>query len=368
MIKILFILPDLRGGGAQKVTTLLLNNISKNKFSVHLALIENTGEFRDNLNADIQIYDLKCKRRRYAIVPLIRLLNRLKPDIVFSTLFLLNVIVIMSRFLGLVKSPVVIREATTLSKSVQNNYLYKFLLQLTYPRATRIVCLTEAMSKDMKSFLSFSSNNIVIIGNPVEDNVYQKNLSLKSKRMFGNNINFLTIGRLSYAKGIDILLGGFEKLLKVYPNANLHIMGVGEEENNLKSFANRLKISSNVHFWGFIKNAVSYFDSVDALVLPSRFEGLPNAVLEALAHGLPVLCSSIPATQQLIRPFRSGILFEPNNPDSLADALLNFIKNGVKWDKEKIRQSINDFRVEKIIKQYEQLFLEVIENYKIMRV
>ena len=121
MKKVLFILPSLRGGGAERVMVTLLKHLNRDKFDLHLALVSKEGPYLIEVPDDVPIYDLGVKRVRYAFVPMLKLIRRLKPDIVFSTLGHLNIALIMLKFLMPSHTRLIVREANTVTVNKQHN-------------------------------------------------------------------------------------------------------------------------------------------------------------------------------------------------------------------------------------------------------
>lgn len=123
------------------------------------------------------------------------------------------------------------------------------------------------------------------------------------------------IGQLIRRKGLDVLLTAFQRL--TVPNKHLVIVGDGEQRAVLESLADQLGIRDSVTFCGFRKDRVGLLKGFDVFVLPSRLEGIPRCLMEAMAAGVPVITSNIPGCIDLVQHERTGLLFNVDRADSL---------------------------------------------------
>lgn len=131
------------------------------------------------------------------------------------------------------------------------------------------------------------------------------------------------IGQLIYRKGLDVLLKALSKIdLKKW---RLAIIGDGPEELNLMKLVQDLGLEHQVKFFGFRKDRISFLRGFDIFVLPSRLEGVPRCVMEAMAANVPVIASDIPGCRDLILQNHTGLLFKPDDVDELRRAISNLI-------------------------------------------
>jgi glycosyltransferase involved in cell wall biosynthesis len=131
-----------------------------------------------------------------------------------------------------------------------------------------------------------------------------------------------TVGRLHPQKGFDVLLRSMPLVLASIPRARLIIVGEGASLGELKRLASSLKIENEVFFAGIFKNPDEILRLLDVYVQPSRFEGAPNAVMEAMAHGIPVVATAIDGIRDLIRDGVTGWLVPADNVAALAFRLV----------------------------------------------
>jgi glycosyltransferase involved in cell wall biosynthesis len=136
----------------------------------------------------------------------------------------------------------------------------------------------------------------------------------------------LAVGRLTHQKGFDILLPAFAELVRRGLDLHLLILGEGEERARLEDTANRLGVSNRVFMPGFQINPYPFFARAETFVLSSRYEGLANVLLEAMALGLPVISTDCPhGPREVTKEGRYGILVPPDDPASLAEAVYAMI-------------------------------------------
>ena len=137
----------------------------------------------------------------------------------------------------------------------------------------------------------------------------------------------VTVGRFSPEKGMDILLHSFAMLLRQMDKAHLVLVGDGQERVALETQVQQLRIEKNIHFAGYSETPGDYLVDADAFVLPSRSEGIPNAVLEAMAIGKPVVASAVGGVPEIIEDGITGLLVPPERPDLLADVMVEVLSN-----------------------------------------
>lgn len=351
--KLAVVVPSLRGGGAEKVIINILRNIDKNKFDIKLILVKKEGPYVKLIPDDILVSDLNKERVRYSLLKLIKELNEFKPDIIFSTLGHLNIALLSIRKLIKGNPKIIVREANTPSKSISSNKrflttLYKYF----YPKADLIVAQCKEMKDDIVDIFNIDEKKITYIYNPVDIEGIKN--CCKNKNPYNNNkINLLSVGRLTFQKGFDILIDAFNIVLKKIPNAHLTILGEGILKNDLQKQAEILGIRENISFVGFKENPYPYYYYSDVYILSSRWEGFPNTLLEALACGTKVVatdCKSGP--KEILAGGKYGVLVNEGDYKSLADGIIKAIIG-----ENKTSDRANLFHIKKIIKEYEKIFL-----------
>lgn len=298
--KLLFLIPHLGGGGAEQVTALYLRNLCPQKYELHLGLITQRNANPGTIPVHVSVHGLDASRVRAAAIRLLYLVRRLQPDLILSSMAHLNFLVLLLRPLYPRKTRVVVRQNSTVSASLgfdrlswYTGLLYKHL----YLRADLIVCQTQAMARDLRRHIGIWPNllpkQVAVAPNPIDLIGLRANLvALRERNTFSSSgaaPQFLAVGRLAREKGFDLLLRALSIVRVEFPNVTLAILGAGAEEDSLRRLTRVLNLDSAVHFAGHVENPAAYFSSATAYVLSSWHEGLPNALLEAAAAGLPLI-------------------------------------------------------------------------------
>jgi glycosyltransferase involved in cell wall biosynthesis len=184
----------------------------------------------------------------------------------------------------------IVREANTAASTsaalpgwLPSRTLYRAL----YPRADGIVCPSQAIADELESMAPCVRGLLAIIANPVDVDALRRR-ALSIRRTPGSGLRLVAVGRLTRQKGLDRLI---ELLPSLPPDLRLDVLGDGAERTMLDTRLGALGLADRVVFHGFTADAAAWIAGADALVLPSRWEGLPNVVLESLALGTPVIAS-----------------------------------------------------------------------------
>ena len=237
-IKITFIIPSLRGGGAENVIRHLVKNINPNKFSIKLITVNLRQSIFQNDIQDIEIINLNLKRVRFSGLAILKKLWELKPDIIFSTLGYLNIYLAILKPFFPKNSKLIARETNIVSKRIQLNrfpLIWKFLYTSLNKRFDMVVCQSQDMLLDLEKNFGFTSN-LCVINNPVDKEfIFKKIVEPIYKDQ--NTIKLLAIGRLSHQKGFDILIDAVEKL--DWKNLELNIIGDGPLKKDLIEIINK---------------------------------------------------------------------------------------------------------------------------------
>jgi glycosyltransferase involved in cell wall biosynthesis len=235
------------------------------------------------------MHPLGARRVRLAILPLLRLVRRLQPDVILSGMAHLNFLVLLLRPLFPSRTRVLVRQNATVSADLRFARLplcTRLLYRLLYPAADRVVCQTPAMAADLAEQSGIRSDLIKVLPNPVDLDVVPASATLH--HWSGKGPHLLAIGRLSDEKGFDLLLGAFASVRITFPSAELTILGEGPASASLRQLCRSLHLEGSVHFPGYVPRPELYFPGATLFVLSSRREGMPNALLEAAAGGLPI--------------------------------------------------------------------------------
>jgi len=189
--------------------------------------------------------------------------------------------------------------------------------------ASVIVCPARAMVDDSVSFYGCAREKMRVIPNGVDLETLE---GMKAELPFHpwaleSGPLVVAAGRLCRQKGFDLLLEAFGRIAREFPAARLIILGKGEERDPLRTLADSLGISARVDFPGWFPNPHAVISRASAFVLSSRYEGFPNALLEAMACGTPVVSTDCPSGPREILEDEAGLLVPTEDPEAMAEAL-----------------------------------------------
>jgi glycosyltransferase involved in cell wall biosynthesis len=196
-------------------------------------------------------------------------------------------------------------------------------------RALRVVILNQTMIQELKG-IGYGDAGIVLVGNGVDMLVYKKaedRVRIRTRLGFAENEKLiLYVGRLSSEKGVDFLVRSCARLY-ISGQTKLLIVGDGPEKTKLQELARTVGIGSKVFWCGSVDDVVDYLQAADLFVMPSQFEGQSNAVLEAMACGLPVIVTDVAGNNELVSHGENGLLVDYGDEAALAAAMRSLLDN-----------------------------------------
>ena len=237
---------------------------------------------------------------------------------------------------GVLKKPVVVKNACTGVVSDINQIKGYLLgsLQLKYllKKMDRLIVVNMEGANEFKT-IGFTEDRITYLPNGTA-------LTAEAKQDYASVFRVLTVARLDRQKGIDILLKAWPSILKDGRELRLQILGEGPLEYELKRLSMDLKIDDTVEFVGAVNNVGKYLKDSDLFILPSRAEGLSNALLEAMSCGIPCISTAIGGNRELFgwdvsRKIdlgeyvitKYGVLVNPDDTEGLSKAILCLLSN-----------------------------------------
>jgi glycosyltransferase involved in cell wall biosynthesis len=291
--RILLLLSHLGGGGAEHVMALLARGLSKEKYEVHLGLVGRADESGELLPPWVSVHALNAGRARAAAFPLLRLIWRIRPTVVLSGAVEVSLLVLMLRPLFPPKTSVLVRQNATASSVLAFGSLPRFtrlVYRLLYRHSDHVICQSQAMAKDLAIAAGIGEEQIAVLPNPVDLKGVRAAMCAPVARS-SSALQLLSIGRLSREKGFDLLLRAIVAVREQFPEVKVILAGAGHEETALKSLSRELGLETAVCFAGYVDRPYVLFQEATLFVLPSRHEGMPNALLEAAADGLPLVAT-----------------------------------------------------------------------------
>jgi glycosyltransferase involved in cell wall biosynthesis len=355
---ILFLIPTLTGGGAERVIVTLLNHLDRARFALTLAVVDTRdAKFRSDIAADVEFIDLGQRRVRHALPQIVQLVWRRRPDVVFSTLGHLNLALAALRPL-LPRGPrYVARESNVPSHQLNDQrhpILWRWLYRQFYRNHDLVVCQSHAMLADLETNFGLPPARGVVIHNPIDvDRIRQlaaDGAPTKAVRR-GTLLQLVAAGRLVPQKGFDLLIEAIALLPDV--PLRLTILGEGPLRDKLSDLVHRHGLEERVQMIGFQTNPYVWFSRADAFVLSSRYEGLPNAVLEALACGTPVIATpAAGVATEVLETIPQCVLASDASAAGIAEAIRRWLQSGGRAIPD---TAVAAYRVERIVGQYQSM-------------
>jgi glycosyltransferase involved in cell wall biosynthesis len=368
MKKAYFVIPALTGGGTERVLLHLLRHINRKKIEPHLILFLKQGELLSELVTDIKPLILTKKEIRYGLqwivcIKLAKLIKKERPDIIFSFMWYTNLVTLLAKILSRFNSSVIVSERYGLSFSLEGaglEILRQIGIRFFYPKASKIVVNAQQMKFQLTSKFHFAAKKISLIHNPID--IYRINYLGKKPvqhSWFNEEIPIvIAIGRLVRQKGFSFLVKAIHLIISNGQLCRLIVLGTGKEQEELKKLSINLKIDDKVQFLGFQKNPYKYLTRSTVFVLSSLYEGFPNVLLEALALGIPSVATQCPTgPEEIISHGDNGLLVPPADVKALADSIKRLLDDADLRRRlaEAGKNRAEDFRVKKIVRQYEDL-------------
>lgn len=212
--------------------------------------------------------------------------------------------------------------------------LHKWFLR----HANTYVAISSALKNEL-IMSGLPSEKCLMIPNGVDTDIFfpvlpEKRISLRDHLGFKNDLVVLFVGVIDYRKGVDVLIRAFKKVSNIVQNARLVLVGPKNRDDFGSEFLDAMKqlafdsvIGAKIEFRDYTSSIAPYYQAADLFVLPSRQEGMPNVIIEAMACGLPVIGTRISGTEDLIDPKVNGLLVPPDNDKGLSDAIVQLLRN-----------------------------------------
>jgi glycosyltransferase involved in cell wall biosynthesis len=323
--RVLLLSPKIGGGGAQKVMALLARGLSQERFEVHLGLVRSGDPGAGDLPNWVTVHALDTPRARSAALPLLRLIWRVRPNVILSGAPEISFVVLLLRPFFPRGTRILVRQNSTVSSVLRRGSVppyTRLLYRLLYRRAHCVVCQSEAMAEDLAQEIGIAQDRISVLPNPVDIEGILAARNAPSS-WSGEGPHLLAVGRLAPEKGYDLLTEALVKVRERYPSADLKIAGSGQEQQRIQALIEKRDLRGAVRIEQSLETPYRLFPGATLFVLSSLHEGMPNALLEAGAAGLPIVAT--PASGgvvDLLRGRKGAWLAAEITSAALADALI----------------------------------------------
>lgn len=320
-------------GGAERVSVLLGKSMPQELYDVIFCLVERSCKtsIADFIPESYKIERIPNASPLKMMLHLVSVIRRERPHVVFSSVMYLNTKILPFRWI-FPNVRFVIR---------CENYLYTFskkqnrFIHFTYHKADAIIAQTYEMKEELMKEMHIDANKITVIQNPVDTELIDRMVS-EGENPYPQSCkkHIVASGRFDYQKGYDLLITTFAEVHKQHNDIDLYIIGDtnhagGGYHKEVMALAKDLGVEKLIHCVGYQKNPYVYVRYADCFVLSSRWEGLPNVLIEAQYLGTPIAAfRCIPVIERLVNDGKDGFLAEKDNTSSLAEAILNAITLG----------------------------------------
>ena len=391
---ILFVLPNLQGGGAEKTAINLLSSIDKNKYDCRVMVLRNEGvHLQTAIDAGWLIESPKEPGflRKMSLENPLRILfsawqirkvaTQNRPDIILTFMSDTSIPMYLSRTREAIGAYWIAREGNntprTIKETIDNKilqYIAHKMVGISLRSCDQLLCISKGMIDTFSKAYQVTKENINVIYNPVNLSKLQTSAYLKN-HVFNNPLMkmslddrrpmVLAVGRLSHQKGFDILIRAFSNTL-AKKGFQLTILGEGDQREMLENLIKDLKLEDQVYLPGYHEHPELWMKKAHCFVLSSRWEGFGHVVVEAMTTGTPIISTQCHfGPEEILENGQSGKLVPIENQLALEDALVEMTdKNQSHIPKRVARaqQRAKDFCMNAIVAEYEQLFASVSFN------
>jgi glycosyltransferase involved in cell wall biosynthesis len=355
-----FLISSLSGGGAEGVCVTVASGIAEDGMDTELIVLNlEQATYQKRVSPKIKLVSLNVSQARYAFLPLIKHLNRSRPNVVLAFNYELALIMVLIRPFLRFKFQLIARNINTLSQSLGKGSLslktklMRALMLRLYSQADHIVNQCAAMRSDLLTMLQIPATKTSVIYNPV-------NSYIASRAEAGANgvVNkppyILCAGRLTQQKAFDLAINAFALFSCHYPEYRLKIVGQGELEADLKEIARVKGIIDRVDFEGFQSDIYPYYAGAEFTLLTSLYEGFPNVLVESITAGTPIVavnCASGPA--EIVVDAANGYLVDSRSAQDIANVMMKAA--GTDWPRANVLATATQYSGRNIIAKWREL-------------
>lgn len=334
-IKVLHIIAFRAIGGAERALLMLSSKIDQEKFDLVLGIFvsqrKNTGPLwkeAEKLDLPLEPIRIKNPYGLLQILDIFRIIRKHHPDIIHTHGYKTNLLGFL--FAKLFGIPIVATLHGWLYSNITRTKLITRASFMFMKHFDRVIAVSEQIRAGLER-LKIPSRKIVIIKNVPFSSGNEcsiKPRGLRQKLGLPPNSKLIGfVGRLEPVKGCALFIQAISQLAGSHSDYHFVIVGEGPERESLERQARGLDLEKQIYFCGFCDDITAIFKSLDLYVLPSLGEGIPLALLEAMAHGVPVIATSVGGVPEVIEDRINGILVPPNNPSLLAESIVESLSN-----------------------------------------
>ncbi|GAA6201284.1 glycosyltransferase [Aquicoccus sp. SU-CL01552] len=322
------LLPDLRGGGAERVNIDLAHEFVRAGHTVEFVLMQARGELLEEARDSFSVVDLATPRARAVPLALARYLRRRRPDALLAAMWPLTVIAPVARRLSGHRCKVLVSEHNTMSVQYADwGRLHRVAMRASmavgYPLADCRVGVSLGVVKDISGLSGLRPEAFDVIHNPVPPRPEPPARSMEDAEALWaapKGARIVTVGSMKAQKNHPLLLRAFARIDR--PDARLMFVGDGDGRDALLSLARDLGVANRVILAGFHPDPTPFYKTADLFALSSDYEGFGNVIVEAMACGTPVVSTDCPSGPgEILEEGRYGRLVPVGDAGAMAHAI-----------------------------------------------
>lgn len=360
--RVAFFLPDLLGGGGQRVVLNLVNFLGQRGRDVDLVLAFGRGEFVEQVDDSVTLVDLETPKipgvGAAACLPrFVRYLRARDPDVLLSALMYANTVALAAHEIAGTDGAVIPTEHTTFG--MQTGLKDRFVISLAkrfYPRANQVVAVSEGVKRSVLAATELQDSDVTVVYNPVvTPEIHRCANERVDHEWFRDDLAvILGVGRLESEKNFSDLVRAFARIARERDDVRLMILGNGSKKDALRELSVEFGVGDKVSLPGHVDNPYKYMRNASVFALSSVREGLPTVLIEAMACGSSVVATDCPhGPAEILDEGKYGLLVPMNDDEALANAVSYALDNPVAADL--LRDRAADFSIEAIAADYERL-------------
>lgn len=356
-MRLTILLPDLRGGGAERVSLDLGRAFAASGHQTEFALMRGIGEFFAPASEEFSVVDLNAGKIRNVPGALAGYLRRRRPDALIANMWPLTSAAVAGRVLARWGGRLLLVDHGTLSRAYADwgalhNLMMRASMRATYRLADSVAGVSQGVASDIARLTGLKKDDVSVLHNPIPQRPIPNAEALGEVELLWNcpvGERILTVGSMKDAKNHPLLLRAFARTCR--PGSKLMIVGQGQHESSLRALALELGIADRVIFAGFHADPSPFYATADLFVLSSDYEGLPNVIVEALSFGVPVVSTDCPSgPAEILENGRWGRLVPVGDADALARAIEAALSTPT--DREALKRRAADFAPEIAARKY----------------
>lgn len=377
---IAFLISSFRAGGGERVMISLANGFAQRGYQVDLLVLKPVGQYEHHTGADVRVVSLDRKRLVLSLFPLMSYLKKEAPDTVLALDEYTHLLALVARYFTGSQTRIVLRIGNMLSELFLRyeglkNKILPHLVRRLYRKADAIIAVSKGVRDDVIEVTGIVPERVIVIYQPKPSaEIRVKAAAPVDHPWFTDPATPIVIfvGRLRVQKNIPLLIHAFAQVRATTP-ARLMLLGSGREEGRIRELIRELKMDQFIELIGYADNPYAYMQRASLFAFPTLWEGMPNALLEAMVVGLPVISSDSSGSgpREILAPTTDhrkrlkagiemaefGILTAVGDETALVEALRKMLTDEVaraRYASKSIERS-EAFEADDILDQYAQV-------------